>query len=237
MSDLGAWMFIIGIFVMMVAVIVLIVAAIKKANRLKLSSIYTVAGAAAIVIIGIIFMMVSPVKSNESGSNQSIYTAKKSAAEKSESAAKASSKAASEKSASIKGSSEAASIESASASSELAKSESQKASQAQEAQINSQNISYGMLIKSDDNKGKAYIVSGSVLQAQSDSGMEMLLVDATGNGDYVEVIVNGKTNAVEDSTITAQGVLGKRDTYDTQAGGSNTVPTLYVDDSANVTVQ
>ncbi len=34
------------------------------------------------------------------------------------------------------------------------------------------------------------------------------------------------TDAVKDDYVTINGVLGDREDYDTQAGGSNTVPTL-----------
>ena len=57
-----------------------------------------------------------------------------------------------------------------------------------------------------------------------------------GDADLVEVMVNGTTNAVEDSTVSIYGKLTDRYSYDTKSGGSNTVPAM-VASSDDVTVQ
>lgn len=169
---------------------------------------------------------------------------KKFVADRKAAAAASASKAASESAASEsarKASSEArkasiAASVAASSSQAAAASASSVAAKQQAADNNAANYSYAMLMKSDDHSGEPYHLTGTVFQADSEDGIESLLVDIDGDADLVEVMVNGTTNAVEDSTVSIYGKLTDRYSYDTKIGGSNTVPAM-VASSDDVTVQ
>lgn len=87
---------------------------------------------------------------------------------------------------------------------------------------------YGELVKSNDHAGEPYVIENAkVLQAQQENGQTALLVYL--NDDSTQLILVNyphKTAAIEDDYVTVKGTLGKLKTYDTQAGGSNTVPTI-----------
>ncbi len=96
---------------------------------------------------------------------------------------------------------------------------------------NAQNIQYGELIKSNHYYAKPYSISkGEVLQASESKGMTNMLVYINDDTDQLfEVIIRGKTKAIEDDYVAINGVLDKIYNYDTQSGGSNTVPTIVAD--------
>lgn len=96
-------------------------------------------------------------------------------------------------------------------------------------QTNAQSLQYGELIKSNDYYAKPYAISkGEVLQAQEGKGYTMLLVYLNDDTDELfEVDVRGKTKAIKDDYVSVNGVLDKITSYDTQSGGSNTVPVLF----------
>lgn len=86
---------------------------------------------------------------------------------------------------------------------------------------------YGELIKSDDHAGESYnIDNGEVLQADESDGATTLLVYTSDYDDIIKVYYADTTKAVEDDYVNVKGVLGKREDYDTQSGGTNTVPTI-----------
>lgn len=96
----------------------------------------------------------------------------------------------------------------------------------------SNTYSYGELLKSDDYKGESYnITNAQVLQASEDGGATKLLVYTD---DYAQEIFTvyypDTTEAVKDDYVTIKGVLGSREDYDTQSGGSNTVPSIVAQD-------
>lgn len=97
-----------------------------------------------------------------------------------------------------------------------------------EGNKNEQSLSYGQLIKSDNFAGKSYhIGKGEVLQAEEEDGKTMLLVYINDDpDDLFMVMYDGKTDAIEDDYVELEGVLGDREDYDTDIGGSNTVPTM-----------
>ncbi|MCH5462746.1 zinc ribbon domain-containing protein [Lactobacillus sp. LC28-10] len=92
--------------------------------------------------------------------------------------------------------------------------------------------SYGELLKSDDYNGESYnITNAQVLQASEDDGATTLLVYTDEYADDIfKVYYPDTTDAVEDDYVTIKGVLGSREDYDTQSGGSNTVPTIVAQD-------
>lgn len=94
------------------------------------------------------------------------------------------------------------------------------------------NYSYGELLKSDDYKGESYnITNAQVLQADEDDGATQLLVYTDEYADEIfTVYYPDTTEAVKDDYVTVKGVLGSRENYDTQSGGSNTVPTIVAQD-------
>lgn len=94
---------------------------------------------------------------------------------------------------------------------------------------NASQIRYGELIKSNDYYAKPYSISkGEVLQATEGKGVTSLLVYTDDDSDQLfQVDVRGKTKAIEDDYVSINGVLDKMTDYDTQAGGSNTVPVLF----------
>lgn len=128
-----------------------------------------------------------------------------------------------------------ASEASSAASSSAAKASSVAAEQ-QEADANTSNYSYALLMKSDDHTGDAYHLTGTVFQAESDDGVESLLVDIDGSSDLVYAMIDGTTDAVEGSTVSIYGRLIDRYSYSTKIGGSNTVPAIIAD-SDDVAVQ
>lgn len=86
---------------------------------------------------------------------------------------------------------------------------------------------YGELVKSNDHAGEPYVIKAQVLQAQEDSGYTTLLVYTNDDPDELyAVYYDGKTSAIEDDYVYIKGLLGKLYSYDTQIGGSNTVPTI-----------
>jgi len=89
-------------------------------------------------------------------------------------------------------------------------------------------LSYGELLKSDDYNGQSYdITNAEVLQANESDGATTLLVYTDDySNDLFMIYYPDTTDAVKDDYVTINGVLGDREDYDTQAGGSNTVPTL-----------
>ncbi len=100
-----------------------------------------------------------------------------------------------------------------------------EAEERQKADENAANITYAMLSKSNKYADEPYHVTGTVFQAESDDGAEMLLVDV-GGFNFIYVLVDGETNAVEGSTVSIYGTLLERKTYGTKIGGTNTVPAL-----------
>lgn len=96
----------------------------------------------------------------------------------------------------------------------------------------SNTYSYGELLKSDDYKGESYnITNAQVLQASEDGGATELLVYTDDYADEIfTVYYPDTTEAVKDDYVTVKGVLGGREDYDTQSGGSNTVPTIVAQD-------
>lgn len=92
--------------------------------------------------------------------------------------------------------------------------------------------SYGELLKSDDYKGESYnITNAQVLQASEDNGATELLVYTDEYADEIfTVYYADTTEAVKDDYVNIKGVLGSREDYDTQSGGSNTVPTMVAQD-------
>ncbi|MFC6253339.1 zinc ribbon domain-containing protein [Secundilactobacillus hailunensis] len=92
--------------------------------------------------------------------------------------------------------------------------------------------SYGELLKSDDYNGESYnITNAEVLQADENDGATTLLVYTDEYVDEVfKIYYPDTTDAVKDDYVTVKGVLGDREEYDTQAGGSNTVPTIVAQD-------
>lgn len=102
-----------------------------------------------------------------------------------------------------------------------------------EAVNNEKELSYGMLNKSQDGyEGKSYhISSGHVMQAMEDDGQTLLLVEITNKGygfydDIIAVRYDSKTDAVEDDLVEVYGTLTEKLNYDTQIGGSNSVPAM-----------
>lgn len=95
--------------------------------------------------------------------------------------------------------------------------------------------SYGELIKSDNYTGKPYqITNAHVMQANEEDGQTALLAYINDDSSKLFLIrLDGKTAAVEDDLINVSGKLDDRTDYDTQIGGSNTVPTI---DAKKVTV-
>ncbi|WP_061777472.1 zinc-ribbon domain-containing protein [Levilactobacillus senmaizukei] len=100
---------------------------------------------------------------------------------------------------------------------------------AEKGETNANQIRYGELIKSNDYYGKPYSISkGEVLQASESKGVTTLLVYIDDDTDQLfEVAVRGKTKAIEDDYVSINGVLDKMTDYDTQSGGSNTVPVIF----------
>ncbi|GAT18391.1 integral membrane protein (putative) [Secundilactobacillus silagincola] len=94
------------------------------------------------------------------------------------------------------------------------------------------NYSYGELLKSDDYKGESYnITNAQVLQAnESGSATELLVYTDDYADEIFTVYYPDTTEAVKDDYVTVKGVLGGREEYDTQSGGSNTVPTIVAQD-------
>lgn len=88
--------------------------------------------------------------------------------------------------------------------------------------------SYGQLVKSNDYTGKKYVInSAHVLQAQEQGGDTSLLAYINDDPSKLFlIIVAGKTPAIEDDIINANGIISKLTTYKTNIGGSNTVPTI-----------
>lgn len=104
-----------------------------------------------------------------------------------------------------------------------------------EGKNNEQNISYGQLLKSDNFVGKSYHISKArVMQAEEEDGKTLLLAYIDDNPFHLFMIFyNGKTPAVEDDYIEAQGILSKRKEYQTDLGSSNKSPLLV---AQNITV-
>jgi hypothetical protein len=94
------------------------------------------------------------------------------------------------------------------------------------------NYSYGELLKSDDYKGESYnITNAQVLQAnESGSATELLVYTDDYADEIFTVYYPDTTEAVKDDYVIVKGVLGGREEYDTQSGGSNTVPTIVAQD-------
>lgn len=99
---------------------------------------------------------------------------------------------------------------------------------ATEGENNAQTHTYGEFVKSDDWLGKSYHISkAKVLQADEDEDGTTLLVYTDDDPSHLfMVLYEDKTDAVEDDYVDIEGVFLKRQTYDTQIGGSNTVPAL-----------
>lgn len=99
---------------------------------------------------------------------------------------------------------------------------------ASEGENNAQTLNYGQLVKSDNFIGKSYHISkAEVLQAEETSGKTLLLAYIDDDPDHLFMILyNGKTQAAEDDYIEVEGILGKREDYKTNIGGSNTVPSM-----------
>lgn len=98
---------------------------------------------------------------------------------------------------------------------------------------NENKLSYGMLLKTKDRyAGEPYhITKGHVMQAMEDDGETTLLVEITDNGygfwdDIIAVYYPGTTDAIDDDFVEIWGTLGEKFDYDTQIGGSNSVPSM-----------
>lgn len=96
----------------------------------------------------------------------------------------------------------------------------------------SNNWSYGELLKSDDYNGESYnVTNAKVLQANESYGSTMLLVYTD---DYASelfmVYYPSTTSAVKGDYVSINGVLGDREDYETQSGGTNTVPAMVAQD-------
>lgn len=98
---------------------------------------------------------------------------------------------------------------------------------------NENKLSYGMLLKTQDRyAGEPYhITKGHVMQAIEEDFETTLLVEVTSMGygiwkDIIAVYYPGVTDAVDGDFIEVWGTLGKKWDYDTQIGGSNSVPSM-----------
>lgn len=93
---------------------------------------------------------------------------------------------------------------------------------------NARTHSYGEFVKSDSWVGQSYHISkAEVMQAEEEDGQTMLLVYTDDDPDHLFMVAyDGTTDAVEDDYVDVQGIFSKRQTYDTNIGGSNTVPAL-----------
>ncbi|MCM3317190.1 hypothetical protein M3603_11085 [Rummeliibacillus stabekisii] len=105
-----------------------------------------------------------------------------------------------------------------------------------EALKNEEEFPYGMLNKSQKGyKGKPYhITKGHVMQAIEVNGKTFLLVEITNKGygyyeDIIAVNFDKKTDAIEGDLIEVYGTLKEKFDYDTQIGGSNSVPAMIAD--------
>lgn len=101
---------------------------------------------------------------------------------------------------------------------------------------NENKLSYGMLIKAQDRyAGEPYhITKGHVMQAMEQDGETTLLVQITNKGygfwdDIVYINYPNITDAVDDDFVEIWGTLGEKMDYDTQIGGSNSVPSMKAD--------
>ncbi|MGP0696628.1 hypothetical protein [Listeria monocytogenes] len=101
-----------------------------------------------------------------------------------------------------------------------------------EALANEKKYSYGTLIKKSNLYVPYHITKGQVMQAQEDDlGETTLLVyiKDTGYGvwdDLVMIKLDKTTEAVKDDFVEVWGEIQGTETYDTQIGGSNTVPSM-----------
>lgn len=100
---------------------------------------------------------------------------------------------------------------------------------------NASKYSYGELVKSSNHYGESFKLSNAtVYQAQENNNTTYLLVYINDDSDELySVALAGMTPAIEDDIVNVQGLLGELDSYDTKAGGSNTVPNIL---SSNVEV-
>ncbi|WP_461244554.1 zinc ribbon domain-containing protein [Secundilactobacillus muriivasis] len=96
----------------------------------------------------------------------------------------------------------------------------------------SNNWSYGELLKSDSYYGSSYnVTNAQVLQATESNGSTMLLVYTDDYADELFMVYYpDTTTAVKDNYVSIKGILGNRENYDTQSGGTNTVPAMVAQD-------
>lgn len=101
---------------------------------------------------------------------------------------------------------------------------------------NENKLSYGMLLKTQDRyAGEPYhITKGHVMQAMEEDGETTLLVQITNKGygfwdDIIAVYYPNTTDAIDDDFVEIWGTLGEKLDYDTQIGGSNSVPSMAAD--------
>jgi hypothetical protein len=96
-----------------------------------------------------------------------------------------------------------------------------------------QNISYEQLLAHPSRyKGERAVYHGQIFQVQEDGGSTVILISVTDSGygfwdDHVWVDYDGTIKGAADDMITVYGTLTGTESYDTQAGGNTTVPSMH----------
>lgn len=105
-----------------------------------------------------------------------------------------------------------------------------KQAEIDEGKKNAQTITYNHLKKNaDDYIGTKYFITGKVAQAIEDDGKTLLRVDITNEGygiydDTVAVLIDGKTDAVEDDIVQVFGEITGNFTYTSTINAEITIP-------------
>lgn len=208
------------------AIILGVLVLIFKKKDLK-KWLYISLGITLLTFFAYQFMPTSDSTSNDNNTESTSSSPKESSVSKKESSKKGSSKDVDSKKES--NNTKTSSKESSSKKNTPVKSSAPSKTTKDQQAINNSNVwSYGELLKSDKHAGKQYAVnSATVIQADEEDGKTALLAYINDDPSHLFWIdYSHTTKAVEDSVINVKGKLGVRKDYDTQDGGSNTVPSI-----------